>query len=309
MVNRSKFIEDISLDEMEKKHYDVLIVGSGAGGGALLWRLCKNWKREERKKIGIIEKGKVLFSTNYWNSNNFSFEKYKNMASQSGKNLPNFSGATQIFALGGKTLFWSAVTPRFHFSELKKWPISIKDLNSYYLIAERIMNVSLSTSNSQFSPQSILNFLNQHGFQEAIRTPKAISYDSKKNRLGKQKLFSSIDFLIEGKKQRSFDLALNACATKVNVEKNKKIGIEVKSGNKEYYLYSKNIVLSMGTLETPRILLHSGIQGNALGHFLTHHSYVRAIGKHESSFIESILIPETVNNPFQIQLNVSNKKS
>ncbi|MNB87188.1 hypothetical protein D3C75_341630 [compost metagenome] len=33
----------VSLDEMAQREYDVLIVGSGAGGGAALWRLCQRW--------------------------------------------------------------------------------------------------------------------------------------------------------------------------------------------------------------------------------------------------------------------------
>ncbi len=37
---------------MEQTDYDVIIVGTGAGGGAVLWRLCEQWK-ENGKKVGI----------------------------------------------------------------------------------------------------------------------------------------------------------------------------------------------------------------------------------------------------------------
>ncbi len=32
-----------SIEQMAKTDYDVLIIGSGAGGGAALWRLCEQW--------------------------------------------------------------------------------------------------------------------------------------------------------------------------------------------------------------------------------------------------------------------------
>ncbi|WP_162255010.1 hypothetical protein [Paenibacillus sp. Soil522] len=50
----------IPIDKMEQTDYDVLIVGSGAGGGAALWRLCEQWGREG-KRIGVIEAGMPCF--------------------------------------------------------------------------------------------------------------------------------------------------------------------------------------------------------------------------------------------------------
>ena len=49
------------LDEMSNTEYDVLIVGSGPGGGAALQRLCQLWKNQGAKKIAILEKGDKLF--------------------------------------------------------------------------------------------------------------------------------------------------------------------------------------------------------------------------------------------------------
>ncbi len=37
-----------SLEQMAETEYDVLIVGTGAGGGAVLWRLCEQWKANEK---------------------------------------------------------------------------------------------------------------------------------------------------------------------------------------------------------------------------------------------------------------------
>jgi hypothetical protein len=48
-----------SLETMADNEYDVLIVGTGAGGGTMLWRLCEQW-RNSGKRIGIIERGDIV---------------------------------------------------------------------------------------------------------------------------------------------------------------------------------------------------------------------------------------------------------
>ena len=52
---------------MSGTDYDVLIVGSGPGGGAVLQRLCELWKNQGAKKIGILEKGDKLFHSHAQN--------------------------------------------------------------------------------------------------------------------------------------------------------------------------------------------------------------------------------------------------
>ncbi|WP_078427555.1 GMC oxidoreductase [Alkalihalobacterium alkalinitrilicum] len=302
-------IKGIPLGEMEKNDYDVLIVGTGAGGGAVLWRLCEQCKING-VRIGVIEAGDLLFPTNFWNLTKFSMEKYKEMAHQTGRDLPNFSGATQVFALGGKTLFWGGVTPRFHVSELKKWPIALKDLNSYYSIAEQIMHVTHPhTKNLPIKP-TILSRLRENDFPEATNIPRALENVTSKNK-ETPKLFSSIHFLTVALSYRPFDLALKARAVQIFVEKKKMFGVKVISAQKrEYFIKAKTVVLSTGTLETPRLLLHSGIQGDAIGHYLTHHSSVRAQGKFSSGITgrESILIPQIKGNPYQLQLYTGKNK-
>ena len=55
-----------SIEQMAKTDYDVLIIGSGAGGGAALWRLCEQWG-QNGKRIGMIEAGDLLLPTHAFN--------------------------------------------------------------------------------------------------------------------------------------------------------------------------------------------------------------------------------------------------
>jgi sugar phosphate isomerase/epimerase len=104
-------------EEMEKTYYDVLIVGSGAGGGAALWRLCDQL-RNNGKKVGVIEAGNPYLPTHAANLAILSGGRASQYISnpeitrQVGQSLPQFSGAKQIIALGGRTIQWGAASPR-----------------------------------------------------------------------------------------------------------------------------------------------------------------------------------------------------
>ena len=58
---KNNWIPTKTLEEMSNTNYDVLIVGTGPGGGDALYRLCELWRNQGAKKIGILEKGDKLF--------------------------------------------------------------------------------------------------------------------------------------------------------------------------------------------------------------------------------------------------------
>lgn len=51
-----------SLEDMENSEYDVLIGGTGMGGGATLWRLSDQWGQNSMR-IGILEAGDLVLPT------------------------------------------------------------------------------------------------------------------------------------------------------------------------------------------------------------------------------------------------------
>ncbi|WP_263575868.1 GMC family oxidoreductase N-terminal domain-containing protein [Paenibacillus vietnamensis] len=77
---------------------------------------------------------------------------------------------------------------------------------------------------------------------------------------------------------------------------------------KSYVIKSKTVVLSAGTLESPRILLNSGIEGNAIGYYLANHSRLSAGGilarndLPENPGILDLVVPRTEIRPFLIQI-------
>lgn len=312
---KNNWIPTKSLAEMAGTNYDVLIVGTGPGGGATLQRLCELWKGQGAKKIGIIEMGDKLFHSHSLNipTQNVNTARDALLPDNStviGERLPQFSGARMVYALGGRSLFWNAATPRPIQEELNKWPIHPQELNVYYGMAEKLLHVTTDYAKGSTMQNILLKKLHAGGILEANDMP--VAFDMTPSRQGEvhsNPWFSSINALAAAQFDRPYDLAINSCASRVIVENRKTVGVEVFSPDKKAHIIrAKNVVLSASTLETPRILLNSGIQGPAIGRYLTGHVSFIAIGTiNRSQFSEklgnlSILKFETRESPYQIQI-------
>ena len=306
-VYREQWVPLTSLEQMEQTEYDVLIVGTGAGGGAVLWRLSEQWGNNG-KRIGVVEAGDLLLPTNAQNIATLDPERLLKYYFSVGKSPLQYP-SPQIYALGGRTLFWWTVSPRMHVSEIAGWPITVKEMEFYYKIAERVMNVTQSFTKGSSITQTLLHRLQGNGFPESMDEPLAVDLEPTKfGVVNSNAFFSSITFIAKAM-NRPFDLAVKARGVQVLTEKEKVVGLKVMSPEKKpYFLKAKNVVLSASTFGTPHILLNSGIQGRAIGHYLSNHSRLSATGKLiRSEFPEilgplRILIPGTENRPYQFQI-------
>jgi choline dehydrogenase-like flavoprotein len=264
----------------------------------------------------MIEAGDLLLPTHVENlsllSGGRAAQYISSITKPIGRTLPEFSGAQQIFALGGRTIQWAAASPRIPSYLISKWPVPIKEMKFYYNIAEQVMNVNKTVSQSSLPARIILKRLWANGFFNATGIPFALDIKSTKyGEIRSNPIFSSILFLAEAMNNKFFDLAVKARAVQLLIEKGKTVGVKVMSPDmKSYLIKAKNIVLSGSTFETPRLLLHSGVSGEAIGHFLIDHSAVRAIGTINRNLLPEdigrigILIPNTKDNPYQIEFGI-----
>ncbi len=127
--------------------YDVIIIGTGAGGGTLLHRLAPTGKR-----ILVLERGGfVPREKDNWDSRAVNVEaKYNAKETWSDKAGKPLHPHTNYF-VGGNTKFYGAALFRFRredFGELRHaggvspaWPISYDDLEPYYTQAEHLYHV------------------------------------------------------------------------------------------------------------------------------------------------------------------------
>src|SRR5438552_16659077 len=127
--------------------YDFIIIGSGAGGGTLAYRLAPSGKR-----ILLIERGPyVRREKDNWNSRAVNAEgKYNTKELWRNADGSELHPHTNYY-VGGNTKFYGAALFRLRerdFREIKHyggtspaWPISYDELESYYTEAERIYHV------------------------------------------------------------------------------------------------------------------------------------------------------------------------
>ncbi|HEY2224927.1 GMC family oxidoreductase, partial [Actinomycetospora sp.] len=129
---------------VENRHYDVIIIGSGAGGGTLAHRLAPSGKR-----VLILERGDYLpRERDNWDSTAvFVRGKYRAPEFWYDKDGNEFPPEVNYY-VGGNTKFYGAALFRLRpedFSDLRHyggvspaWPIGYDDLEPYYTEAEHL---------------------------------------------------------------------------------------------------------------------------------------------------------------------------
>jgi len=130
-----------------KKHYDVIIIGTGAGGGTLAYHLAPSGK-----SILLLERGDFLRrEKENWDVEKVFIEnRYVTPDPWHDKDGNSFQPGVHYF-VGGATKMYGAALFRLRkedFGEVRHhggvspaWPISYEDLESYYTQAEKIYNV------------------------------------------------------------------------------------------------------------------------------------------------------------------------
>ncbi|HMX28592.1 MAG TPA: dehydrogenase, partial [Blastocatellia bacterium] len=128
-------------------HYDVIIIGTGAGGGTLAYKLAPSGKR-----ILLLERGGyVPREKDNWSTlatvKEGKYNTKEEWRDAKGKPLHPHTN----YYVGGNTKFYGAALFRLReqdFGEIKhhggispKWPISYAELEPYYTAAEHLYSV------------------------------------------------------------------------------------------------------------------------------------------------------------------------
>ena len=127
--------------------YDVIVVGSGAGGAAAAHKLVKAGKR-----VLMIEKGGRLPRDRMTLSTNIVFKegRFANKTEWQDGHGKSFVPNGEHYNLGGKTKWYGAALLRFSADEFEAdpdfqclaWPFGLAELEPYYAEAERMLHVN-----------------------------------------------------------------------------------------------------------------------------------------------------------------------
>ena len=130
---------------IDDRHYDVIIIGSGAGGGTLAGALSR-----QGRNVLVLERGGAmdLADQNVADVDLFRKDRYHPRQERwFGPDGDPFAPQT-MYALGGNTKIWGAVLERMRerdFSDLPlqngispAWPFDYQELAPYYDAAETL---------------------------------------------------------------------------------------------------------------------------------------------------------------------------
>lgn len=153
------------LKDPKKDVWDVIVVGSGMGGGTVADALS-----EYGRKVLLLEAGTMLFQTNIYNLPGDHYESNKKFGVLNSTIVPPDSEDqppsklenTINMNLGGMSLFWTGTIPRIDAKELSDfWPESVVNFlnNDFgYLNAERRMHKQVTLGPFQ---EEVREFLQQ----------------------------------------------------------------------------------------------------------------------------------------------------
>ena len=254
--------------------YDYIVVGSGPGGATVAKELV-----EAKKKVLIVEYGPRFTEKGAIKASKVFLDKDKKLLCSDGG---IWIGRARILGGASYVAMGNAVTPPD--SILKEWNIKLsKELES----AREDLRVKLMPSHLiGEGTQRIIEGARSLGW--AMKpTPKCVDFD-KCTGCGiclygcptgaKWTALEFVDKAIEN----GADLLLNSEVRKVLHENGRAVGVSFTNNGSTSKVYGKNIILSAGALETPKILQHSGVEeagkGIALDVFQSTYGYTEDVG-------------------------------
>lgn len=259
----------------ETQLHDVIVIGSGIGGGLLADELS-----DSGLDVLVLEAGSYLFPTHVANLprqhrvGEFSkhvwglFDEFAVVNYVNADRKSKYEGG-QAFNLGGRSVFWGGLIPRMAPWELDLWPAEIKSYleTSGYARGEELMNM-VSQPPAAY-PQSVKQFLNNElpDFDH-LDAPLAVQYSNTSLGTIPTGMFSTADLLMESrltddKSGNAFlTINLNHAVTRLETQGGRVTGVVAYDliARKERHYKAKHVVLCAGTVESAKIAKLSQLQ-------------------------------------------------
>jgi choline dehydrogenase-like flavoprotein len=261
---------------IDDQYYDVIIIGTGAGGGTLAYKLAPTGK-----KILILERGEFmpLEDQNRSNVDVFKKERYRAPEQWYDNGGEPFSPQTN-YAVGGNTKIYGAALLRMRERDFEavthqagispEWCLKYHDFEPYYAEAEQLYKVHGQATNDPTEPprstkypypavnhepqiQAIVEAIAQQGLHPATlplgltRQEDDPTNDSEVSSIVPAMKFSNVTLTTSAKVVR---LHTNPSGLTVK-------GVEAEIDGQSYLFFGDIVVLACGAINSAALLLRS----------------------------------------------------
>ncbi|GJL63620.1 MAG: hypothetical protein NPIRA04_22740 [Nitrospirales bacterium] len=269
LIDETRLVQEaVPRNTREDIVYDVVVIGSGVGGGTLADALS-----DSGVKTLVLEAGGLTFPTHITNlpgdwTRLTDQHKVGHFVNEPGSDfLPGVH-----LSLGGRSVYWSGLIPRMHDWELQFWPTNIREFlnDGGYAPAETLMRKRKRLGSFQDSVvETLSNHLHGWTVEDVPRSrhQPSIALDGEPQNVLKSStgVYSTADLLLtsmafHGAAGRD-NLTINLGHLVTHIETNDTTASAVVCqdllGNMTRRYRGKMIVLAAGSLESPRIALNS----------------------------------------------------
>lgn len=268
---QTRIIQDaVPSNTREDIEYDVIVIGSGAGGGILADALA-----DMGVQTLLLEAGGLVYPTHI---TNLPGDWPRLPAHHQVGHFTNESGSQFLYGvqmgLGGRSVYWSGLIPRMRPWELNFWPEPIREFlqNGGYDAAETLMRKRQTLGSFQSEVvQELSNAFSGWDVFDAPRSrhqPNLNSQGEIENVLEKSTgVFSTADLLLtslahQGTAGRdNLTINLGHLVLQIETDGSRATAVVCQDliGNTLRRYVGRHIVLAAGSLESPRIALNSGL--------------------------------------------------
>ncbi len=276
----------------EDEEYDVIIIGSGMGGGTLADDLS-----DRGAKVLVLEAGGLWFPLhmNELPRSEINSVGRDALGSFVSRGTAEFAGGVH-FNLGGRSVYWSGLIPRMQSWELRDvWPQSVRDFllkpnaegKTGYDRADELMKRGKTLGPYE---QRVVDQFNARLCPDfhAIDLPRAyhqpdIDEDGKLQNVLRRSNggFSTADLLLDSlgfsgaSGRQNLRVNLHRLATRIETSQGKASAVVCQDlvGRVMRRYRGRNIVLACGSVESPKLALNSGLSdpNHKMGKGLTDH--------------------------------------
>ncbi len=285
---------------MKLASYDAVVVGSGFGGTLAAHALTRAGRR-----VLLLERGRWAHRDDLdWNQREILLnQRYRGqtpiLVQQYGAR--RFSEVFANETVGGKSVFYGGASLRLRAADFRNWPFSYDDLKKYYARAEELLGVHGTAGADPYEPPDVAGYpfapVELSAPARRIETaghalgyspfpiPLAINFRSEER--PRCLLCNTCDGFpckIEAKndlaatllpqaQQEGLEIVAGAIVQRLVVEAGVVRAVEYADAEtgQRYVVATTQVVLAAGAVQSPALLLRSGIEHPLLGRFLMRH--------------------------------------